>query len=158
MRSPPIRDLPKFHGIYASSADGWKEIKPGTLPELTPQTEILVFDKSFAGLPANSFTLRTVSYVRYKVVGSSFSPVVDLTKGLEGKRLVRANRWQFVEGIGQIVRLRSRGLKAEPDAIVLETEKELQPAIYEFVIEGFPKGFVARFVVDRKNLMTWPER
>ena len=144
-------DLPQFHGVYATSGAKLIKLEPGELPELDSKSEILVFDKAYARLPANSFQIRTVSKVRYKVIGTAFAPV-DLSKGLNGITLVSANEWRFIKGQSPIIKFGSKGVNGEPDMVQLVPEKQLAPAVYELVIEALPKGFAARFVVDSKKL------
>ena len=144
-------DLPQFHGVYAISGAKLIKLKPGELPELDSKSEILVFDKAYARLAANSFQIRTVSHVRYKVIGAAFAPV-DISKGLNGITLIRADEWRFIKGQSAIIEFGSKGISGQPDMVQLVPEKQLVPAVYELVIEAFPKGFAARFVVDNKKL------
>ncbi len=147
--------LPSAYGTYAILGDKLVEFKPGQpAPDLPPKVELLVYDKPVSQLSASSIELRTLSYVRYKVVGSSFAPI-DVSKDLRHVRIFweEKDKWQYVKAESREVPIRAMPVENHPDMIRLVPQETLKPGVYELIYPvTLGRFFIARFSVDAAKI------
>lgn len=135
--APPVPDA---FGSYAIVGDKLVSLTKNErfVSDLPANIALIIHDKPVTVLPASSYQVRTLSYVRYDVSG-------DISKGVSSKAISPAkkppSRYRFVPGIGKELALQVTPYDGKPDMVRLSFKGAIEPGLYELDYGSKAVGF-----------------